>query len=136
MRRLMIGTLLVTGIPLAAACSNALGPESLAGTYVATTFTLSGGIIGDVLAEGGSLTITLNADGTTTGSLLIPGSLVDGEDFSASMVGTFTIVNETLTLTQDADSFVRDLTWTVDGSQLRASDTFSGVTVTIVLSRQ
>jgi hypothetical protein len=136
MRNRMRGTLVVASIPLGAACSDALSPESLAGTYAATTFTLSGAVVGDVLAEGGSLTITLNADGTTTGSLFVPASLNDGADFNASLVGTFTIANETLTLTQDADTFVRDLAWTVDGSQLRGSGTFSGVTVTVVLSRQ
>jgi hypothetical protein len=136
MRQRMIGALIVTSIPLAAACSDALSPESLAGTYVATTFTLSGEIVGDVLAEGGSLSITLNADGTTTGLLSVPASLLDGEDFSASMGGTFTIGEQTLTFTQEADTFVRDLTWIVDGSELRASGTFSGVTVIIVLNRQ
>jgi hypothetical protein len=136
MRYSLIGTLLVGSVPMVAGCGDALSPESLAGTYVATTFTLSGAIVGDVLAEGGSLTITFRADGTTEGSLLIPGSLVDGDDFAASMVGTFTIVEQTIRLVQDADSFVRDLTWTVDGSELHASGTFSGVTITLVLTRQ
>jgi hypothetical protein len=136
MRPRMIGALVVTSIPLAVACSDALSPESLAGTYIATRFTLSGAIVGDVLAEGGSLTITLNADGTTTGLLSVPASLLDGEDFNASMGGTFTIGDQTLTFTQEADTFVRDLTWIVDGSELRASGTFSEVTVIVVLKRQ
>ena len=136
MPRRLIQTLLVGSIPLVAACSDALSPETLAGTYVATTFTLTGDVAGDVLAAGGGLTITLNADGTTAGSLFVPASLNEGEDFNASMVGTFTMVNETITFTQDADTFVRDLTWTVDGSELRGTGTFSGVTITVILSRQ
>ena len=136
MRQHMIGAFIATSIPLAVACSDALSPESLAGTYVATRFTLSGEIVGDVLAEGGSLTITLNADGTTTGLLSVPGSLLDGEDFSASMGGTFTIGDQTLTFSQEEDTFVRDVTWIVDGSELRASGTFSGVSVIVVLNRQ
>jgi len=136
MRCHVIGTLLVGSIPLLSACSDTLTPESLAGTYVATTFTLAGTVSGDVLAEGGRLTITFHADGTTTGTLFVPASLNDGQDFNVSMTGTFTIMNNTVVLTQDADTFVRDVTWTVDGSQLRASETFSGVTITVVLTRQ
>ena len=136
MHRRLIETLLVGSIPLVAGCSDALSPETLAGTYVATTFTLSGDVAGDVLAEGGGLTITLNADGTTAGSLFVPASLSGGEDFNASMAGTFTLADETVTFTQEADTFVRDVTWTVDGSQLRGSGTFSEVTMTVVLSRQ
>jgi hypothetical protein len=137
MSRCILQTLLVGSIPLMAACSDTLSPEAtLAGTYVATTFTLSGDITGDVLAAGGGLTITLDADGTTDGTLFVPASLNDGEDFNANMAGTFTVVNGTVTFTQDADTFVRDLTWTVDGSGLGGSGTFSGVTITIVLNRQ
>ncbi|MGD2136321.1 MAG: hypothetical protein PVF27_09175 [Gemmatimonadales bacterium] len=136
MRSPLTHVLLASAIAVLGACSDALSPESLAGTYVATTFTVSGEVSGDVLAEGGNLTITLNADRTTTGNLLIPASLAYGEDFTASMVGTFTIIEETLTFAQDADTFIRDLFWTVNESQLRSTGTFSGVTITIVLSRQ
>ena len=59
-----------------------------------------------------------------------------GMDFTADMAGTFILTNEAITLTQAADSFVRDLTWTVDGNQINGNGTFSGVTITVVLSRQ
>ncbi len=136
MRNLVIQALFVGSLPLAAGCSDAVSPESLAGTYAATEFTLSGEVSGDVLAAGGSLSITLNADGSTSGSVFVPAALNDGQDFTASLAGTFTITDGSVTFTQDADTFVRDITWEVDGTRLRGAGTFSGVTITVVLTRQ
>ena len=59
-----------------------------------------------------------------------------GMDFTADMAGTFALENDSVILTQAADSFVRDLTWTVDGDRIRGIGTFSGVMITVVLSRQ
>lgn len=136
MRRFLSKMLLVFSLPFAFACSEALSPETLAGTYVATTFTLSGVVTGDVLSAGGSFTITLNADGTAEGSLFVPAAVAGGEVMDANLVGTYTLAGETITFTHDADTFVRDVTWTIDGSELRATGTFSDVTITVVLSRQ
>ncbi len=136
MRNLVIQAAFAVNLLLAAGCSDAIGPESLAGTYVATEFTLAGEVSGDVLAAGGSLSITLNADGTTSGSVFVPAALNDGEDFTASLAGTFTVADGSITFTQDADTFVRDITWEVDGTRLRGAGTFSGVTFTVVLTRQ
>ena len=138
MRGSLATTFFALGLSLAVGCSDPVTPESLAGTYVATTFGLSGGATEDVLAAGGSLSITFNAGGTTSGSLFVPAasSASGGMDFTADMAGTFTLQNDSLTLTQVADSFVRDLTWTVDGNRINGTGTFSGVTITVVLSRQ
>ena len=131
-------TLLFLSLSLAVGCSDPLTPESLAGTYIATSFVISGDVTEDVLAAGGSLTITFNADGTTSGSLFVPAASFDsdGSDFTADMAGTFALASDSITLTQAADSFVRDLTWTVDGNRINGAGTFSGVTITVVLSRQ
>ena len=136
MRNLVIHAVLAGNLLLAAGCSEAVSPEGLAGTYVATEFTLAGQVSGDVLAAGGNLSITLNTDGTTTGSLFVPAALNDGEDFNASLAGTFTVTDGSITFTQDADTFVRDIMWEVDGTRLRGAGTFSGVTITVVLTRQ
>lgn len=136
MRRTLTHALFLSSLISAVACSDPLTPGSIAGTYTATTFTLSGQVSGDVLAAGGNLTITLNANGTTSGSMLVPASLNDGVDFNANMAGTFSLVDESLTFSQDADTFVRDLAWTVSGSKIEGAGTFSDVTITVVLSRQ
>ena len=131
-------TFFALGLSLAVGCSDPVTPESLVGTYVATTFALSGGATEDVLAAGGSLTITFNAGGTTSGSLFVPAasSASGGMDFTADMAGTFVLENDSVILTQAADSFVRDLIWTRDGGLINGTGTFSGVTITVVLSRQ
>ena len=131
-------TFFALSLSLAVGCSDPLTPESIAGAYAASTFALSGGVTEDVLAAGGSLTITFSAGGTTSGTLFVPAasSGSGGVDFTADMAGTFTLEGDSITLTQAADSFVRDLTWTVDGNRISGTGTFSGVTITVVLSRQ
>jgi len=121
---------------LPACGSDANGPEDLAGQYVATTFQfVQGADTTDVLAAGGWLTITLAADGTTDGQLLVPAALNDGTPFTASMNGTFTVSNDVVTFNQAADSFVRDMRFTVTLKMLSGSQSFSGTTVIVVLTR-
>ena len=136
MRGSLSTTFLALSISLAVGCSDPLTPESINGTYEASTFALSGGVTEDVLAAGGVLRITFSLGGTTSGGLFVPAasSASGGMDFTADMAGTFVLEGDSVILTQDADSFVRDLTWTVDGSQIRGTGTFSDVTITIVLS--
>jgi hypothetical protein len=117
--------------------SDTVGPADLVGQYAATTFTITDGSgTSDVLAEGGSLLILLAADGSASGQLSVPASLNDGTPFTAAMDGTFTVANGIVTFTQAADTFVRDLSFTVSGRTLTASGTFSGVTIHLVLTRQ
>ena len=129
-------TFLILSLSLTVGCSDPLTPESIAGTYRASTFALSGGATEDVLAVGGSLTITFSAGGTTSGTLFVPAASAasGGMDFTADMAGTFTLENDSITLTQAADSFVRDLAWIYDGGLINGTGTFSGVTITVVLS--
>ena len=118
-------------------CSDSIEPnESIVVSYIATIFTLSGATTGDVLAAGGNLAIVLGEDFTTTGSLFVPASLAEGGDFRADMVGTYTHTGDVVRFTQAADSFVRDIDWQVEDSRLSGLGTFSGVTVTVVLTRQ
>ena len=136
MRNLMIHALLVGSFSVTLACSNPLTPESIAGTYVATRFTYFGELTGDVLEAGGNLTLVLNADGTTTGSMFVPGSLNAGMDFNVDMAGTFTLVKDSLSLVQPALSYIPYLAWTVSANKIDGSGNISGVTITVVLSRQ
>lgn len=124
---------------LLVACSDTVEPSDLLGTYHATElFGEDQGVPFDLLDEGGSLTITLAADGTTTGALFLPGVGEGGSDINASMTGTWTLDqdNGIVTFDQAADTYVRDAEWTVEGDRLEstlslADDDF----VTTVLER-
>ena len=121
---------------LTACGDDATAPASVAGQYTATTFNLVQAVdTTDVLAAGGNLFITLTASGTTTGQLFVPAALNGGTPFTASMDGTFTLNNGVVTFSQAADTFVRDLPFTVTGKALAGSRDFSGTIVIVVLIR-
>jgi hypothetical protein len=123
---------------LAAACDSTEPSSALAGTWVATSFvfTETGAAPVDVLAAGGGLTIAIAGDNSTTGTLTIPGSIIGGSDFVASMAGTAVRSGNTVTFSQPADTFVRNVVWTVSGDTIEGTLTQTGVTVDITLSRQ
>ena len=117
-----------------------LGPNDLVGTYTAGTFNLvHNADTTDVLAAGGSIVINLASTGVTSGQLTVPASLAGGTEFVADMAGTFAISGNSVHFTQGADTFVRDLSFTITGAgpvvSLAGSATFSDTTVNIVLTR-
>lgn len=123
---------------LVAACSDSTAPTmaSVAGSYAATTFTVteSGGTT-NILAAGGSISLTLAAAGTTSGRLFVPGGAEGGGDFDEDLTGTWSLQDSTVTLDHDADTFLRDMTFTVRGQQLVGQETFTDVTVAVVLAK-
>lgn len=127
---------------LAVSCggTETVGPSSLlAGTYAAIVFDVTplGQSQVSVLAAGGSLSITIDASGTTSGSLLIPGSVTGGAPFTANMAGTAIITALTVEFDQGADTFVRDLTFARVALALRVVDqTVGDATYSITLARQ
>ena len=73
--------LAITALTTLTACSNSPTrptEPTLEGTYTATTYTVvTPDSVFDELADGVTLTLTLHADGTTTGSLSAPPDLTD-----------------------------------------------------------
>lgn len=103
----------------------------VAGDYSATEF--SGGGY-DVLALEGSLDLTLGADGSLAGSMYIPPA-ADGP-YTFDMAGTYTLSGLSLTFYQDADTFVRDATWTWKGDGvIEGFWSGSGTTASVTLER-
>lgn len=101
-------------------------PPGAAGRYVATQF--SAGAT-DVLALGGAVEITLSDDGRTVGRLVLPPSLADGDETEFSLAGTYRLNGDRVIFAQDADTFVRDATWTLSAGMLRGS--FQNITVVL-----
>lgn len=131
---------------LVAAAVLACGSESLTepgitveGTYTATQWVTTGGS-GQTsqLIAGSTLNIALNTNGTTTGHLHIAAS-GGNPALDADMAGTWAKSGNTVTFTQTADTFVRDMPFTVvpDGTRwaLVGDHVFSGTRIQLTLTR-
>ena len=136
-------SLLLIGLPaLLLACGGSDEPSSspYAGSYVATSWTTTGnsGQQNQIIA-GSTLQITLGSNGATTGHLHIAASGANPV-FDADMAGTWTINGNVVEFTQAADTFVRDMLFTVDSNiqgiiTLSGDQTFSGTRIQLTLTR-
>jgi hypothetical protein len=111
-------------------------PAGPTGEYEATSWTAtSGGRTTDVLEAGGSFTITLTSQGTTTGHLFIPASVSGEGDLDSDLTGTWTQSGSTIQFDHAADTFVRDMPFTIQGSTLIGDRTFGDLRVRATLTR-
>ena len=139
-----------------AACGGpgALEPSPIAktsGTYIVDTSangtalgtlvfsTTENGVVVDQVARGARIELVLNANGTTSGALVVPDVDLGGdtrESFGADLTGTWRINDGVVVLAHDADTFLRDMPLTVVGNQLEGDRTFGGVRVRLSLVRR
>ena len=98
--------------------------ETVAGTYQASTFTLTSftGTI-DLLLAGATVDATLAPDGTTSGRLFVPGGEEDGSDLDEDLTGTWTLSGQTVTFNQTADTFIGEAAFTAGRNTLTAEGT-------------
>ena len=126
---------------LGAACSDddPTGPSAkqVAGSYVATKFTASGqGVDIDVLAQGGSLSMTFAANGTLTGHVTVPGTGIE-DDVDEDFSGEWKIDGGEVEIEElSSDSVVEDLKFSVVGNTLVADRTIDNVRVQVTLTKQ
>ena len=124
------------GACLIAGCEDSSGPDSPVGTYTATAFltTPTGGQPINQLANGGTITLNLIDGGFTSGHIHIEAS--GGEpEFDADLNGLWTVSGSTVTLDHLADTFLRDMPLTFDGTRLTGDRTFTGGRVQVTLTR-
>jgi hypothetical protein len=136
MRRALAACSLMSVVLLGTACSDnstSPGTAQVAGSYRATTFTATSALgTENVLQTGGSLTAQFATSGAVTGHVTIPSEAVD-EDF----VGTWKIENGEVDIEEvPSDIFVEDMSFKIAGTTLVADDTFDGVRVQVVLTKQ
>jgi hypothetical protein len=131
-------TLAISLVGFVSACEESTTPSSIVGTWVATSFqvTQTGQSPMNVLAAGGSLSITIASDNTTSGTLFLPASVTGGSALNASMAGTAVQSGNTIEFNQGADTFVRDATWTLVGNTMQGTWTGGGTAVQVTLTRQ
>jgi hypothetical protein len=139
--RALLGRTVVLGMAaILAGCGDDDGfsptVETVAGSYSAASFTLGSpaGTI-DLLALGSVVTVTLDADGSTTGQLFVPGGAEDGGDLDADLTGTWSLDGTTVTFNQTADTFIRDAQFTAGENRLTGEGTFSGQTIRLVMTK-
>jgi hypothetical protein len=132
------GVALGLTIAFAACGDDSFSPteETVAGSYAASTFTLetSAGTT-DLLELGAVASITLAADGTTTGEIFVEGGAEDGGDLDENLTGTWTLTGSTVTFDQGADTFVRDVEFTAGRDRLTGEGTFDEGTIRLVLTK-
>jgi hypothetical protein len=135
-RQLFAAALLVV---VGGACHKVTDPDPRIGTYLATTFTItpSGQAPINVLTQGGTLGLNIANNFVTAGTLILPPSVTGGAAVSASMAGTADTTGGKIRFVQTADTFVRNLTFTMVETRLEAvNQTVAGTTYTVVLNRQ
>ena len=104
-------------------CDSDSEDDPIVGRYEATTFDTSvDGNELDVLAAGGSITVTLRSDRTVTGLLSVPAILDEDGDGQYSLDGTYAVDGDVVTFTHEADTFVRNAEWTYADGTLRTQD--------------
>ncbi len=140
----MRGTVLSAGLMLVAVAGCGGGSELVTGTtfstgtYQATFFrvTPDGQPFIDVLAAGASLTIAIDQNGATTGTLVLPAT-VPGGPANASMAGSTTITGLTVSFDQNTDTFVRQAAWSRIGTSLQlVSERIGNALYDVTLDRQ
>lgn len=121
------------------ACSDSTSPQvSVIGTYDAVVFTTTptGGTARDELQSGSTFTIALNSDGSTSGHLFVAANGITPA-LNADMTGTWTRNGDAIDFTQTADTFVRDMTFTIQqvsgAAVLLGDQVFSGTRITVML---
>ena len=125
------------GIAAIIACgSDSTAPNAVVGSYAATQFTTTGtsGQTNQLLA-GSTLTLTLASGGGVTGHLHIAASS-SNPVVDADMTGTWTRTGNSVDFNQTADTFVRDITFSVEANgDLVGAGSFSGTAIALTLSR-
>ena len=110
--------------------------DDVAGSYTATTFTLTTeGVPLDLLALGATVTADLAADGTTTGRLFVP-DLGQGGSLDEDLTGTWSLSANTVTFTQSNSTLINDVDFAVGPNTLTGEGTYQGSILLLVLTRE
>jgi hypothetical protein len=110
---------------------------NVAGTYNATLFTVTSSELGTVnlLSAGATVHVVLKPDGTTTGHIFVPDLGQEDGELDADLTGTWTLSGSTVTFSQSADTFIRDVEFTAAQNSLESEGTFEGATVHLALGK-
>jgi hypothetical protein len=137
--RLVRALLAILLVAAPTGCGGATNPDPLVGTWLATTLEIAPAGQGptNALAAGATLGLNVANNFVTAGTLILPPSVTGGATFTASMAGTAVRTVNTVRFSPTADSFMRDLTFTLVDNLLQATNqVVADTTYTVVLTRQ
>ena len=110
--------------------------DDVAGSYSASAFTLtSGNGDFDLLAIGATVTATLDADGTTSGRLQVPGGVGGQGALDEDLAGTWSLSGTTVTFSPSASSLITDVDFAVGPNTLTGEGVYMGAVVLLVLTK-
>jgi hypothetical protein len=139
LRFFLKSTVLLAFAVSAAACGDSSAPTGLpVGNYTAIQFVTTGSSgQRDELAAGSTLTLNLASNGTTSGHLHVAAS-ASNPVLDADMAGTWREDGNVVTVSQAADTFVKDMPLTlsndlVNGWILVGDKTFNSVRIQLTL---
>jgi hypothetical protein len=121
------------------ACRGSTAPDPLVGTWLASTFRITSASQGqkDVLAAEGSLGVNVATNFVTAGTVIIPATVTGGLPFTASLAGAAVKNGNTVQFAANANSFMRDLVFTLVENRLEAvNQVVAGTNYNIILTRQ
>lgn len=132
LRRFLALAALAVSVVLLPACDSQ-EEDTPAGLYLTSRFEVEiDGEPTNVLAAGGRLEMVLRTNGTAWGRLVVPAELAEGEETEIEFEGTYSVSDDRVTFDHEADTFIRDVTWTYDSRRLEAQTD----EITVVLVRQ
>jgi hypothetical protein len=110
--------------------------DDVAGSYTASAFTLtSGNGEFDLLALGATVTATLDADGTTSGRLQVPGGVGGAPAIDEDLAGTWSLSGTTVTFSPSASSLLSDVDFAVGPNTLTGEGVYQGAVLLLVLTK-
>lgn len=118
------------------ACSDPIEPaDPIVGAYEAVELViLEDGTPRDILADGAFIDLVIRRNGATDGEMFLP-QVLEGEgriDLRADLAGEWELSDSVLTLTHEADSFLRDAFLVFRGDSAIVGTATNVQTVTLV----
>ena len=123
----------------AGACRSSEEPDPLVGTFLSTTLIIEPTGLGarNALALGGSIGINIANNYVTAGTLVLPPAATGGAAVVASLAGVADTAGTFVRFVMPADTFVRDLVFTLVENRLEArNQVVNGTLYDVVLTRQ
>jgi hypothetical protein len=109
--------------------------QNISGVYLVSTFTTEeNGVVTNQVSLGGNIQLVLYGDGTTDGALFIPAGTVSDADLQASLLGTWQLNGNVVTLNLNSDVFLEDMDLVFEQTHLTGETTRLGVIYRVVLA--